>query len=51
MVPLLIYGKNTKKNVNVGIRESFADLGQTVADIFEVDPLKNGVSFKNLILE
>jgi len=51
MVPLLIYGKNTKKNVNVGIRESFADLGQTVADIFKVDPLKNGVSFKNLILE
>lgn len=50
MVPLLIYGENINKNINVGIRESFADLGQTIAEIFGVGPLKNGVSFKDLIL-
>ncbi len=31
-VPLLVYGKNIKQNVNLGIRNTFADLGQTVSD-------------------
>jgi phosphopentomutase len=35
--------------VNLGIRESFADFGQTVADIFQVEKLANGVSFKPLL--
>ncbi len=49
MVPLLGYGNPLKKGVYIGVRETFADLGQTIADIFGVRPLKNGISFKKLI--
>ncbi len=48
-VPLLGYGAKLKQGIYVGVRESFADLGQTIADIFGVGPLKNGISFKRLI--
>ncbi|MBI4825213.1 MAG: phosphopentomutase [Nitrospirae bacterium] len=44
-VPLLIYGDNIKKGINVGVRKTFADLGQTIAEIFQLKPLKNGNSF------
>ena len=33
-VPLLCYTKNGKKNVNLGVRSSFADIGKTVAGFF-----------------
>ena len=33
-VPLLCYTKNGKKNVNLGVRSSFADVGKTVAEFF-----------------
>ena len=33
-VPLLCYSKNGKKNVNLGVRSSFADVGKTVAEFF-----------------
>ena len=33
-VPLLVYGKGLKKGVNVGTRETFADLGATLAEVF-----------------
>ena len=45
-VPLLVYGKQLKQNVNLGIRNSLSDVGQTVADIFNLSELKNGTSFK-----
>ena len=48
-VPLLIYGKSVDA-VNLGTRNSFADLGKTIADIFEVDSSIEGLSFKNSIL-
>ncbi|MGM0379386.1 MAG: phosphopentomutase [Bacillota bacterium] len=50
-VPALIYGKNIKTGLNIGTRDSFADIAQTIADIFELDSLENGKSFKNLIKE
>ena len=31
-VPLLVYGKNVKKGIDLGVRKTFADLGQTVSD-------------------
>ncbi len=49
-VPLLVYGKGIRKNVNLGIRKTFADAGQTVAEIFGVGPLKIGESFLSDIL-
>ncbi|MBD3203776.1 phosphopentomutase [Candidatus Woesearchaeota archaeon] len=43
-VPLLVYGKNIKKNIDLGIRESFCDIGKTIAENFKVK-IKNGKSF------
>ena len=48
-VPLLIYGKNIEKNIDLGIRETFADCGQTVADLLNAGCLTNGKSFKGEI--
>ncbi len=50
-IPILVYGKNVKAGVNLGIRKTFADIGATVADILEVKMPKHGESFKNLILK
>ncbi|HIJ55541.1 MAG TPA: phosphopentomutase [Deltaproteobacteria bacterium] len=50
-VPLLLYGKNVKKNIDLGIRETFADCGQTVADLLNAGSLKNGKSFKGEIID
>lgn len=49
-VPLMVYGKKLKRNVNLGIRNTLSDIGQTIANIFELPELKNGKSFKNDIL-
>ncbi len=49
-VPLLVYSPAIKQNVNLGIRKTLADVAQTIADIFEMDPMKNGTSFKDEIL-
>ncbi len=44
-VPLLVAGAAVTPGVDVGTRATFADLGQTVAEIFGVPPLVNGTSF------
>lgn len=44
-VPLLIYSKSLKAGVNLGIRDTFADLGQTIAEYLKIPPLTNGKSF------
>ena len=50
-IPVLVYGKNVKSGINLGIRNSFADIGATVADILEVKSPKHGESFKNEIMK
>jgi phosphopentomutase len=47
-VPLLVFGKNTKAGVDLGIRESLADIGQTICENFGLR-LKAGTSFLNEI--
>lgn len=42
--PLLVYGKSARAGVNLGTRESLADIGQTIAENFGVR-LKAGKSF------
>jgi phosphopentomutase len=42
--PLLVYGKSSKPGVDLGTRESLADIGQTVAENFGLE-LKAGNSF------
>ncbi|HAX61752.1 MAG TPA: hypothetical protein DCX95_04215, partial [Elusimicrobia bacterium] len=49
-IPLLVFGKKLKKGVNLGIRKTFADLGQTIAEIFGIKKLKNGTSLRKEIL-
>jgi phosphopentomutase len=44
-VPLLIVGARVRKGVDLGTRSTFADLGQTLAEIFGVGPLTFGQSF------
>ncbi len=50
-VPLLIYGQKVSGGVNLGTRETFADLGATVAELLEIEPLPNGTSFVREILK
>jgi phosphopentomutase len=49
-VPLLAAGNKVRAGVSVGTRATFADLGQTIAENFEVGPMKNGTSFLREIL-
>jgi len=36
-VPILIYGKNVIKNLNLGIRNSFSDIAASIAELFYLD--------------
>jgi phosphopentomutase len=49
-VPLFLYGPSVRAGVDVGVRSTFADLGQTIADLFGVGPLKHGTSFLDVVL-
>ena len=44
-VPLMIAGQRVRRGVDIGTRETFADLGQTIASNFGVGPLAHGNSF------
>lgn len=49
--PILVYGKNIKENVNIGIRSTYADISATILDILKMPKLENGESFKEIILK
>ncbi|HEV7214139.1 MAG TPA: phosphopentomutase, partial [Chloroflexota bacterium] len=44
-VPLLVAGPCIRQNVRLGTRPTFADAGQTAADLLNVAPLELGTSF------
>lgn len=44
-VPVLLHGARVRAGVDLGTRATFADLGQTLADVFGVGPLAHGTSF------
>lgn len=44
-VPVLLYGRKVAAGTDLGTRATFADLGQTLAEIFGVGPLAHGTSF------
>jgi len=48
-VPLLVYGAAQRAGVDLGTRETFADLGATIADAFGLGRLAPGRSFLSLI--
>jgi phosphopentomutase len=49
-VPLLVYGETVKQGAALGIRDTFADCGQTIADLLGAGTLPNGKSFKDDIV-
>jgi phosphopentomutase len=48
-VPVIAYGKNASKGINLGLRNSLADIGQTVAENFGLK-LQAGSSFLSQIV-
>jgi phosphopentomutase len=49
-VPLLVTGKHVRAGVDLGTRPTFADLGQSLADVFGVGQLKSGTSFLSALV-
>jgi len=50
-VPLLVYGKNLRQNVNLGTRSTFADVSATIAEIFKLNTRIAGESFYKQIVK
>ncbi|WP_085992941.1 phosphopentomutase [Oceanobacillus senegalensis] len=48
-VPLLIHHKGIREGVELSVRSTFSDIGETVADNFNVKSPQNGKSFLNEI--
>ena len=49
-VPIFVAGRSVRPGVDIGTRQTFADLGQTIAEVFGVGPLPHGKSFLRTIL-
>ena len=49
-VPVLLYGASVRPGTDLGVRSTFADLGQTLAELFHVGPLQHGTSFLREIM-
>ena len=47
MIPVLIYSKNFENPKDLGVRQSFACVGSTIADLFKVNKPKIGNSLLN----
>jgi phosphopentomutase len=50
-VPLLVYSKRLTGGKDLGIRQTFADLGATVSENFNVTMPEHGTSFLRQLLE
>ena len=50
-VPLLVCGKSLKQGVNLDVRQSLADIGQTVAEIFNLKGTGVGKSFLSQVID
>jgi len=48
-VPLLVTGPRVRSGRDLGTRDTFADVGATLADLFSVRPLGSGASFLGAI--
>src|SRR6476661_3379716 len=49
-VPVFALGATVRPGVDLGVRKTFADVGQTLADLFGLHPLRHGTSFLGEIL-
>lgn len=48
-IPVLVYGKKLKRNVNLGVLKTYADIGKTTLDLLGLDADIKGESFASLI--
>ncbi|MPM67782.1 Phosphopentomutase [bioreactor metagenome] len=48
-IPVLVYGKNIKQNVNIGTRQCFSDIGKTILELLNVENELVGKSFADMI--
>lgn len=49
-VLFLAYGKGVKKDINLGTRQTYADIAASILDIFGIENTTEGTSFKKEIL-
>jgi phosphopentomutase len=49
-VPVFLTGPAVRAGADIGTRRTFSDLGQTIAEVFNVRPLEHGTSFLQAIL-
>ncbi len=49
-VPLIVYGKSIKQNINLGTRKTFADIAATISDLFDLGYCCDGESFLKQII-
>ena len=50
-IPILVYGKKLKNNVDLGVRDTYADISATVLDIMNLPEKLAGKSFKDEIMK
>lgn len=50
-IPLVVYGRNIKKGVNIGTRNSFSDIAATILEYFQIEKKVAGTSFLKDILK
>lgn len=48
-VPILIYGRAVKHGIDIGVRQTFADLGATIADVLHLQSPHWGTSFADIL--
>ena len=48
-IPVMIYGNNIKKGIDIGVRDSFTDIGKSILDYLEIDNNLKGKSFMDII--
>ena len=49
--PMVIFGENIKKGVNLGTRSGFADTGATVLEYLGIKEKNKGNSFLNEVIK
>lgn len=50
-IPILVYGKEVKPGVNLGIRSTYSDIGKTIGELLNVETDNEGNSFAKDILK
>lgn len=50
-IPVLVYGESIKENWNIGIRNSFTDIGKSILDLLKIENQIPGDSFAEEILK